>query len=79
MNTEVNEKKELLLSDEENRYVLIPIKYDDIWIYYKKSIANFWTPEEIDLEKDLNDYNNLSDNEKHFIDNVLAFLLLQMV
>ena len=64
---------ELLLSEEENRYVIFPIKYDDIWTEYKKAVANIWTVEEIDLTKDYDDYLKLSENEKHFIDNVLAF------
>ena len=66
-------KKELLLSDEENRYVIFPIKYDDIWVYYKKAMANFWTPEELDLSKDYDDFIKLTDNERHFIEHVLAF------
>tara|TARA_A100001037_G_scaffold214868_1_gene192766 strand:+ start:643 stop:1626 length:984 start_codon:yes stop_codon:yes gene_type:complete len=65
--------KELLLSEEENRYVIFPIKYDDIWKEYKKAIANIWTVEELDLTKDYDEYSKLSENEKHFIDNVLAF------
>tara|TARA_B100001115_G_C15835664_1_gene417770 strand:+ start:907 stop:1890 length:984 start_codon:yes stop_codon:yes gene_type:complete len=65
--------KELLLSEEENRYVIFPIKYDDIWKEYKKAIANIWTVEELDLTKDYDEYSKLSENEKYFIDNVLAF------
>ena len=38
--------QEVLLSEEENRYVLFPIQHDDIWKEYKKAMANFWTPEE---------------------------------
>jgi ribonucleotide reductase beta subunit family protein with ferritin-like domain len=64
---------ELLLSGEETRHVIFPIKYDDIWKEYKKEISNIWTVEEIDLTKDYDDYIKLSNNEKHFIDNVLAF------
>ena len=64
---------EILLSEEENRYVIFPIKYDDIWKMYKKAMANFWTPEELDLSKDYDDFVKLTDNEKHFIENVLAF------
>jgi len=66
-------KQELLLSDEENRYVIFPIKYDDIWVYYKKAMANFWTPEELDLSKDYDDFIKLTDNERHFIEHILAF------
>ena len=65
--------KEILLNDEENRYVIFPIKYDDIFKMYKKAVANFWTPEEIDLEKDILDFNKLTDNEKYFIEMILAF------
>jgi len=66
-------EKELLLSEEENRYVIFPIKYDDIWKMYKQAEANFWTTEELDLSKDLNDFKALNDGEKFFIENVLAF------
>ena len=65
---------EILLSEEEKRYVIFPIKHEPFWEMYKKAQANFWTAEELDLSKDLNDYNNkLSDDEKYFINNVLAF------
>lgn len=65
--------QELLLKPQDNRFVLFPIQYDSIWKMYKKQQASFWTPEEIDFEKDLNDWNKLKDNEQYFIKNVLAF------
>ena len=65
--------KELLLSENENRYVIFPIKYEDIWVMYKKAMANFWTPEELDLSKDLSDFEKLNDNERYYIENILAF------
>ncbi|PWN21318.1 ribonucleotide reductase R2 subunit variant [Microstroma glucosiphilum] len=41
---------------------------------YKKAEASFWTAEEIDLSKDMHDWDNkLNDNERHFISHVLAF------
>ncbi len=64
---------ELLFQEDSNRYVLFPIKHKGIWELYKKHKAVFWTAEEIDFEKDLNDWNKLSENEKHFIKNILAF------
>ena len=64
---------EILLSEEENRYVIFPIKYDDIWKMYKKAMANFWTPEELDLSKDYDDFISLTENERHFIEHILAF------
>ena len=64
---------EKLLEENPNRFVLFPIQHPDIWDFYKKSEASFWTAEEIDLSDDLSDYNNLTDGERHFINNVLAF------
>mgnify|MGYP001081249023 FL=1 len=65
--------KELLLSDEEKRYVIFPIRHDKYWEMYKQAEANFWTTEELDLSKDLNDYKKLSSDEQYFINNILAF------
>lgn len=66
--------EEELLSDVKNRFVLFPVKYDDIWQMYKTAQSVFWVPSEVDLTKDLSDWENvLNDNEKRFILNVLAF------
>ncbi len=65
--------QEPILVENPNRFVLFPIKHDDIWAYYKKSEASFWTAEEIDLSQDLTDWEKLNDNEKHFVKHVLAF------
>lgn len=65
---------EELLSDAKNRFVLFPIKYDPIWQMYKTAVSVFWIPSEVDLTKDINDWEQkLNDNEKSFIKNVLAF------
>src|SRR5687767_8601043 len=65
---------EPILVENKDRFVLFPIKYKDIWEFYKKAEASFWTAEEIDLASDLQDWNNkLNDNERHFIKHVLAF------
>ena len=65
---------EPLLQEDPNRFVLFPIKHNDIWQFYKKAEASFWTAEEIDLSQDLNDWENkLTADEKHFISHVLAF------
>lgn len=63
----------MLTQPQENRFVLFPIKYNDIWDMYKKHKASFWTAEEIDFVKDLDDWEKLNENEQHFIKNVLAF------
>ncbi len=64
---------EPLLAENPNRFVLFPIQHDDIWKMYKKAEASFWTAEEIDLSQDLKDWENMTDNERHFISHVLAF------
>jgi ribonucleoside-diphosphate reductase beta chain len=65
---------EPILEERNDRFVLYPIKHDDIWAFYKKAEASFWTAEEIDLEPDLTDWEHkLNDDERHFIKHVLAF------
>lgn len=64
---------ELLLTEEENRLTIFPIKYENIWEMYKKAVSSFWSVEEIDLSKDIDHFDNLSDNERFFIKNILAF------
>ena len=67
------ESEELLLRESDRNYTIFPIQHDDIWTYYKKAMANFWTPEEVDLSKDYDDFVKLTDNERHFIEHILAF------
>ena len=64
---------EPLLNEEENRYVIFPIQHEPFWKMYKEAEANFWTAEELDLSKDMNDWESLNDSEKYFIKNILAF------
>ena len=64
---------ETILEEVDNRFVLFPIKYNSIWNMYKKAQSVFWVAEEIDLSKDLNDWEKLNDNEQHFIKYILAF------
>lgn len=65
---------EPILKENPNRFVLFPIEHNDIWAFYKKSEASFWTAEEIDLSSDQIDWaERLTDDERHFIKHVLAF------
>ncbi len=65
---------ERILAENPDRFVLFPIKYDTIWEWYKKSVASFWTAEEVDLTQDMTDWDvKLTDSERHFIKHVLAF------
>jgi len=65
--------QELLLAPDDNRFVMFPIKFDDIWKMYKKQMDCFWRAEEIDLSKDLTHWESLNGDEKHFISMILAF------
>jgi ribonucleoside-diphosphate reductase beta chain len=65
---------EPILQENKNRFVLFPIQHDDIWNFYKRAEASFWTAEEIDLSPDIIDWENkLNDDERHFVKHVLAF------
>ena len=70
---EDEEITEPLLQNNPNRFVLFPLKFPDIWKFYKKSVASFWTVEEVDLGNDLVDWEKLKPEEKQFISHVLAF------
>ena len=64
---------EPLLAPDDNRFVMFPIKHNDIWDMYKKQIDCFWRAEEIDLSKDSTHWDTLNADEKHFISMILAF------
>jgi len=64
---------ETLLTPDDNRFVMFPIKDQDIWKMYKKQVECFWRAEEIDLSKDINHWDTLNGDEKHFISMILAF------
>jgi ribonucleoside-diphosphate reductase subunit M2 len=64
---------EPLLTPDENRFVMFPIKYEDIWNMYQKQVDCFWRPEEIDLSKDLSHWDALDKDEQYFISMILAF------
>ncbi|MFN3793331.1 MAG: ribonucleoside-diphosphate reductase small subunit [Chitinophagaceae bacterium] len=65
--------EEILLKENKDRFVILPINYPKIWEHYKRHEASFWTAEEIDLSSDLKDWVNLNSGERHFISHVLAF------
>ena len=65
---------EPLLAPEEKRYHILPIRYPRTWDLYKKAFAAFWTVGEVDLSKDVADWNErLTESERHFVSMVLAF------
>lgn len=65
--------REPLLEPSEDRFVIFPIRYPDIWDMYKKHMAVHWVPEEVDLSKDMADWVKMTENEQHFIKNILGF------
>lgn len=69
----VNHKPSESLLEDDNRFVMFPIKYNDVWEMYKKSLESFWRAEEVDLSKDLKDWQSLNADEKHFVSSILAF------
>ena len=64
---------EKILKENPNRFVIFPIEHNDIWDFYEKHQSAFWTAEEVDLSNDIRDWENLTDNEKYFVKNILSF------
>ena len=64
---------EPLLTEDDNRFVMFPIKDESIWKMYKKQVDCFWRAEEVDLSKDMASWETLSDDEKFFIKMIIAF------
>jgi ribonucleoside-diphosphate reductase beta chain len=69
----MEQETELLLRENKDRFVILPIKYPAIWEMYKKCEASFWTAEEIDLSDDMKHWENMTSGEKFFVSHVLAF------
>ncbi len=68
-----HDTNEMLLKKNESRYVLFPIVHHDIFEMYKKAESTFWRADEIDLAKDMSDWEQLNENEQNFIKNVIGF------
>jgi len=64
---------EPILTPDDNRYVMFPIKHNDVWEMYKRAVDSFWIVNEVNLAQDLKDWNSLNQDERHFIKMVLAF------
>jgi|UniRef100_A0A6C0CK44 ribonucleoside-diphosphate reductase subunit M2 len=64
---------EVLLQEDDSRYVMFPLQDQDIWKMYKKQVDCFWRAEEIDLSKDMSHWESLTNEEKYFVSHILAF------
>ena len=70
----MEQRVEPILQENPNRFVIFPLQHNDIWQFYKDSVATFWVAEEIDLAQDIITWQEgLTDDERHFIKHVLAF------
>ncbi|XP_022722904.1 ribonucleoside-diphosphate reductase small chain A-like isoform X1 [Durio zibethinus] len=67
------EEEEPILKEQNQRFCMFPITHQPLWEMYKKAEASFWTAEEVDLSQDVQQWEMLSNSEKHFISHVLAF------
>lgn len=56
-----------------NRFTVFPIQHENLWAMYKQAQMSNWTAEEVDLSRDMDDWNKLTENEQHFIKMILAF------
>ena len=65
-----NDENEYLLKKNSKRFVLFPIVHNDIYELYKRAESSFWTANEIDLSKDINDWEKLSYDEQNFEDQI---------
>lgn len=66
--------EQIIKNADSSRYTIFPIKHANLWEFYQKHLSAFWTTSEVPLVDDIADWNNkLSENEKYFIKNVLAF------
>ena len=57
-------------------YCLLPIQAKDLPLYslYKKAVASFWVSGEVQVQqKDKNEWDKLSENERYYIKHILAF------
>ena len=80
LSRDVAAANEPLLMENKDRFVIFPIQHNDIWSFYKKHEASFWTAEEIDLHADLVDWaEKLNDDERYFIKHVLAFFAFRIL
>lgn len=68
-----NDEPILIQGTSSERYVLFPIKYPDLFKMYKKAASVYWVAEEINFAQDLKHLDKMTDDEKYFVNHVLAF------
>lgn len=77
------DQENVLLKENNKRFVLFPIQHAHIWQEYKQLEARFWTAEEVDMSEDLTgikqqfinlDFNALARRDRVPILHILASL-----
>ena len=66
-------KEEPLLQEDPTRFTMFPLKHLDLWNAYKNHMKAFWTEDELDYPADKQDWAKLSNDERYFIEHILAF------
>jgi ribonucleotide reductase beta subunit family protein with ferritin-like domain len=70
----MNISKSVLTSDEPDRFVLFPINHKPLWDMYEEQRAAFWWDTDVAFSaQDEKDWESLSDGERYFMENILAF------
>jgi ribonucleotide reductase beta subunit family protein with ferritin-like domain len=64
---------EPLLIEDNSRFIQLPVKYPALQKAYENHEAMFWSSKEIDYSADITDWESLTDNERYFIEHILAF------
>lgn len=64
---------EPLLEPSNDRFVIFPIRYPDIWNLFQTQRKAFWVESEIDLVDDVRQWKTMTTYEQFFIKRVLAF------
>jgi ribonucleotide reductase beta subunit family protein with ferritin-like domain len=62
-----------LLTENPDRFTLLPIVYRDVYKMYKSMVSVRWIAEEVDMSKDRKQFEELSPGEQHFIKCILGF------
>ncbi|KAL8242821.1 hypothetical protein R6Q59_013123 [Mikania micrantha] len=68
-----DEEEEPILAEQNQRFCMFPVRYNQLWEMYKKAQASFWIAEEADLSLDVQQWQNLTESEKQFISHILPF------
>jgi ribonucleoside-diphosphate reductase beta chain len=67
------QEDEMILRDDMGRMTILPIEYPDVWRMYKIHEASIWHAHEVRLDKDMKDWDELSEDAKYFLKMILAF------